>query len=631
MKKLLKNIFIYLILFTFVLRGEIFANGLYTIYSDAEDGTISGWSVEDDDPPGAYISNIYDQEKGSRVIKLKGNGFENAYGLKRKDGNYWYNTDQFILQWSMKTTSYVRVFVYVLTYEGYKYLYYDSTKLDSLQDNDYLHHQLPKDAYNGKWHIFTRNLRQDLKDYEPNNDILSVEWMVIRGDTLIDDVKLMSDSQYRIPRDPAKGKATIERNKFVRLSWEDKALQETNYVIYRNGKMLVKLPPNTVSYLDKDTDFDKDYEYKIYAINDRGKSNPVIINVHVPKNLIPKAPSDLSAKVFYRTIVLKWKDNSDNETMFEIYRNGQYLADIPANSTTYKDEWVDLEKSYKYEVYALNNDGRSSPAVVVVRTGKEIYTPTAPSNLSAVLNGNDEVKLTWKDNSRIESMYKIIRNGELLATLPSDVTTFTDISVRPNTVYTYEVIASNSVGDSSPAKVSIKTSYEGVRENQVYENVYEDGEDATTNKWIIYDRSGGANIENVYDFGRKNRVIKLIGEGYKSGFWLRKSDGSLWNDKEYHKIEWKSKFDSSFLIYVYVKTTKGYVYLQYIPVDSDVVIGGKYNFALGSFAKDGRWHTFQRDIKKDLEKLPDFDGELISIEGFLVRGHGFIDDVKTLK
>ncbi len=631
MKKLLKNIFIYLILFTFILRGEIFSNGLYTIYSDAEDGTISGWSIEDDDPPGAYISNIYDKEKGSRVIKLKGNGFENAYGLKRKDGNYWYNTDQFILQWSMKTTSYVRVFVYVLTYEGYKYLYYDSTKLDSLQDNDYLHHQLPKDAYNGKWHTFTRNLRQDLKDYEPNNDILSVEWMVIRGDTLIDDVKLMSDSQYRIPRDPAKGKATIERNKFVRLSWEDKALQETNYVIYRNGKMLVKLPPNTVSYLDKDTDFDKDYEYKIYAINDRGKSNPVIINVHVPKNLIPKAPSNLSAKVFYRTVVLKWQDNSDNETMFEIYRNGQYLADIPANSTTYKDEWVDLEKSYKYEVYALNNDGRSSPAVVTIKTGKEIYTPTAPSNLSAVLNGNNEVKLTWRDNSRIESMYKIIRNGELLATLPADVTTFTDISVRPNTVYTYEVIASNSVGDSSAAKVSIKTSYEGVRENQVYENVYEDGEDATTNKWIIYDRSGGANIENVYDFGRKNRVIKLIGEGYKSGFWLRKSDGSLWNDKEYHKIEWKSKFDSSFLIYIYVKTTKGYIYLQYIPVDSDVVIGGKYNFALGSFAKDGRWHTFQRDIKKDLKKLPDFDGELISIEGFLVRGHGFIDDVKTLK
>ena len=80
-----------------------------------------------------------------------------------------------------------------------------------------------------------------------------------------------------------------------------------------------------------------------------------------------------------------------------------------------------------------------------------------------------------------------------------------------------------------------------------------------------------------------------------------------------------------------MKTTKGEVYLQYIPVDRDVIIGGRYNFALGSFSKDGHWHTFERDIKADLRKLPDFDGELISIEGFLVRGHGFIDDVKTLK
>ncbi len=630
MKKILKNVFNYIILFTFIIGGKVFASSLFTIYSDAEDGTIGGWSVDDNDPRGAYISNIYDSQKGSRVIALKGHGFDNSYILKRKDGNYWYNTDQFILQWSMKTTSYVRVFVYVLTYQGYKYLYYDSTKIDSLGDKDYLHHRLPEDLYDGRWHIFTRNLREDLKDYEPDNDILSIEWFVIRGDAYVDDVKLMSDTQYRVPKNPENGAYTIINRKNVSLIWKDRALQESGYLIYRDNKLIAKLPPNSTSFVDKNTEFDKTYIYEIYAVNAKGKSKPLVIRVQVPKDLIPKAPSNLRAVLGYRSVTLSWRDNSENETMFEIYRNGEYLTEVPANTTSYKDEWLEADKVYRYEVYALNSDGRSSPAIITVKTNKEVYTPTAPSNLTAVVQG-DEIKLTWRDNSRIETMYKIIRNGELLASLPADVTTFTDISVQPNTVYTYEVIASNSVGDSSAAKVSIRTSYSGMRENQVYENVYEDGEDGTTSKWIIYDRSGGANIENVYDFGRKNRVIKLIGEGYKAGFWLRRSNGSLWNDRDYHKISWKGKFDSSFLIYVYVKTTEGEVYLQYIPVDRDVIIGGKYNFALGSFSKDGHWHTFERDIKADLRKLPDFNGELISIEGFLVRGHGFIDDVKTLK
>ncbi len=629
MKRILKDIFIYIVLFTLALNGKILANS-FTIYSDAEDGTIAGWSVEDDDPAGAYISNVYDSEKGSRVIALRGNGFENSYGLKRKDGNYWYNTDQFIFQWSMKTNSYVRVFVYVLTYEGYKYLYYDSTKIDTLQTTDYLHHQISENSYDGKWHTFTRNLRQDLRDYEPDNDILSVEWMVVRGDAYIDDVMLMSDEQYRVPRTPSSLNYSIVRGKLVKLHWKDSATQESYYLVYRDGKEIAKLPPNSTSYLDRDVDYDTEYLYEVYAVNDRGRSKGVFIKVRTPKDLIPKAPSDLQVSVNYRTAILRWKDNSDNETFFEIYRNGEYVADIPANSTEYRDEWLDLEKTYKYEVYAVNNDGRSSAAVAVVKTGKEIYKPTGPSNLSAVVQG-DSIKLTWKDNSNIETMYKIIRNGELLASLPANVTQFEDISIRPNTVYTYEVVASNSLGDSKAARVTIRSSYSGVREEQINENVYEDAEDGTTNKWIMYDTSGGGGVYNVYDFGRKNRVIKLEGEGYKSGFWLRKSNGSLWQDTQYHKISWKSKFDSTFIIYVYVKTTKGEVYLQYIPVDRDVVIGGKYNFALGSFAKDGRWHTFKRDIEEDLRKLPDFDGELISIEGFLVRGHGYIDDVKTFK
>ena len=57
-----------------------------TIYEDAEDGTIRGWKVYDDDPTGAEISNIFDEVRQSQVIRLSGSGKSNGYRLRNVDG-----------------------------------------------------------------------------------------------------------------------------------------------------------------------------------------------------------------------------------------------------------------------------------------------------------------------------------------------------------------------------------------------------------------------------------------------------------------------------------------------------------------------------------------------------------------
>ncbi len=634
MKKLLKNIIMYLPLLTFFYPDMIRANDLITIYSDAENGGTDGWVVDDNDPKGAVIRNVYDPAIGSRVIELRGNGFENSFLLKRKDGNYWYNTNQFILQWDMKTDQYVRVFVYIMTYKGFKFLYYDTSNIDSIGDEDYIHYSLGEQAADNKWHTFTRDLRADLRSVQPDNDILSVEWFGIRGSAKIDNVVLKNDKLYKAPEKPSNLKFFIENGGAVKLVWTDNSEEENNYKIYKNGKLIAILPPNSVQYTDKNVEAGVSYLYEVEAVNDKGSSKEQI-SVTVSKEFFPpKAPSNLFASITYRTIELRWDDNSDNENGFEIYRNGKYLTQVPANTTRYTDEWVELQKSYKYEVYAFNSHGRSKPVSLTVTTGKEIYKPTAPSNLSAVLENPTTIKLTWKDNSRIETAYKIIRNGRLLAVLQPDTTQFKDISIQSNTYYTYEVVASNSIGDSKAVKVTIKTpSSLTNRDENRGERVYEDAEDGTTNKWVIYsDPENTAEIRNVFDFERQSRVIEFTSKEYENGYWLKNSDGSLWNDTDHTFVEWKSKFRSGFLVYIYVKTTKGDYYLQYIPVSEDIKIGGKLNFALGTEAKDGKWHTFKRDIKADLAKATDYDPEisLISIEGFLVRGNGRVDDIKTL-
>jgi len=63
-------------------------------------------------------------------------------------------------------------------------------------------------------------------------------------------------------------------------------------------------------------------------------------------------------------VSLKWKDVATNETGYRIIRNGQVVAELPANSTSY-NETIDLVAGEKtiYEVEVFNSTGpkRSSP------------------------------------------------------------------------------------------------------------------------------------------------------------------------------------------------------------------------------------------------------------------------------
>lgn len=66
------------------------------------------------------------------------------------------------------------------------------------------------------------------------------------------------------------------------------------------------------------------------------------------------------------TISLKWKDKSDNEDGFRIYRDGTKVTDLPAGTTTY-DDLLSTPGSYTYAVAAFNSSGES-PANVTAET-----------------------------------------------------------------------------------------------------------------------------------------------------------------------------------------------------------------------------------------------------------------------
>jgi hypothetical protein len=157
---------------------------------------------------------------------------------------------------------------------------------------------------------------------------------------------------------------------------------------------------------------------------------------------------------------------------------------------------------------------------------------------------------------------------------------------------------------------------------------YENAEDGSTEGWAIYDKTpAGASIKNVYDSNRDSRVIQLSGSGIDNGYRLRSSDGSKWYNSEQFGLQWSMKFSESFVIYIDVETTVGHLYIRYTPVDyNDLRVGTYADFGIGSDAKDGKWHTFNRDLQADLKTA--FPGTtILEVNGFLIRGSGMVDDI----
>ena len=87
--------------------------------------------------------------------------------------------------------------------------------------------------------------------------------------------------------------------------------------------------------------------------------------------VVPSAPTNLTADIAkHGHVTLKWKDNADNETAFQVERSTNdtvfaVIANTAANTTKYKDTKARDKETYYYRVAAKNNVGLSSYSNVV--------------------------------------------------------------------------------------------------------------------------------------------------------------------------------------------------------------------------------------------------------------------------
>jgi len=163
-------------------------NDVRKIIEDAEDGKTSHWRIEYDHSNKAEINNIYDDEKGSRVIFLDGNerttGFIFHKTLNETESKY--------IQWQMKTNEKFVVRIIVDTLKGERYLEYypkDTGKGEySYNNKHYIRHGIGSTSVDGKWHTYIRDIKYDVKRYEKDNELKFIKGIFFRGKLKVDNI-----------------------------------------------------------------------------------------------------------------------------------------------------------------------------------------------------------------------------------------------------------------------------------------------------------------------------------------------------------------------------------------------------------------------------------------------------------
>ena len=142
------------------------------------------------------------------------------------------------------------------------------------------------------------------------------------------------------------------------------------------------------TYTDDTVEPEKQYNYKIKAINEHGEVSERShwVRADTPEVPVPDQPTGLSAAVSHDAVTLTWDDPQDDAiTGYVILRRDRAIhpvgtfvtiaGDTGSADTTYTDATVEPEKEYVYKIKAINEHGGVSEKSDWVRG----FTPAAPA------------------------------------------------------------------------------------------------------------------------------------------------------------------------------------------------------------------------------------------------------------
>lgn len=167
------------------------------IYEDAEDGTIDGWNIYDDnasDPAFVpSITNVFDADLGSRVILLDGNETEIGFELPEQAVAGWNNTDHKILEMDMKYVSNrFKIYVNCLTAAGQEWVVYANYAQPASDTNIWV--DVTGSFTGNMWEHFSTSTLGDIEtkilENNATNQLLEIDGIRIKSSMSVDNIIL---------------------------------------------------------------------------------------------------------------------------------------------------------------------------------------------------------------------------------------------------------------------------------------------------------------------------------------------------------------------------------------------------------------------------------------------------------
>ncbi len=267
---------------------------------------------------------------------------------------------------------------------------------------------------------------------------------------------------------------TVTTNSAVELNWRDNSTDETGFEVWRyiygsgTYTLYATVDKNITTYTDNTIQKGVQYNYMVRAYVASGTLySPYSNSASIGAGLI-NPPSNITyAYVSSTQVLLSWTDTSDNENGFKVeWKIGSdgvwnVLSWLNPNVTAYNVTNLNPYTKYYFRVRAYSSSGNSDSLSDEILVSTAI--PAAPSNVVATALSATQIKITWKDNSDSEDVFRILRKPsnayyfDVLAEIGKNNTVYTDSNLIAGMRYSYKVVSYNSTGSSESSVADAKT------------------------------------------------------------------------------------------------------------------------------------------------------------------------------
>lgn len=201
---------------------------------------------------------------------------------------------------------------------------------------------------------------------------------------------------------PAGFKATATYSS-VHLTWTPNSTVDT-YKLYRNDNLIATMNADEAEYMDcaEAVTPETSYTYSVRSVRGSEESVKSVLTIKTPKAPALLPPEKVSGKGNYNNVAITWDVNESAES-YNIYRNGEKIANVPGNYSGYVDTGLSPRTIYTYAVSSVIGDKESEKATF------KIATPAKPNILFDELSnvtlsyGNASIHLGQKWTDTLKS------------------------------------------------------------------------------------------------------------------------------------------------------------------------------------------------------------------------------------